>query len=91
MSTAAPDDALTCQDVTVAVPGRVLVAGLDAASTGRILVGGRDITGLGEDDLARLVQSVRGRGGSCMTSVSAGSLASAIAGWAVIESTTDSE
>jgi len=31
-----------------------LIAGLDAASTGRILVGGRDITGLGEDDLARL-------------------------------------
>jgi putative ABC transport system ATP-binding protein len=31
-----------------------LIAGLDAASTGRILVGGRDITGLGENDLARL-------------------------------------
>jgi putative ABC transport system ATP-binding protein len=31
-----------------------LIAGLDAASSGRILVGGRDITGLGEDELARL-------------------------------------
>jgi len=31
MNTAAPGDALTCRDVTVSVPGRVLVAGLDAA------------------------------------------------------------
>ena len=31
-----------------------LVAGLDAPSSGRITIGGRDITGLGEDDLARL-------------------------------------
>ena len=31
-----------------------LIAGLDAPSFGRILIGGRDITGLGEDDLARL-------------------------------------
>jgi putative ABC transport system ATP-binding protein len=31
-----------------------LVAGLDAPTGGRILIGGRDITGLGEDDLARL-------------------------------------
>jgi putative ABC transport system ATP-binding protein len=31
-----------------------LIAGLDAPTAGRILIGGRDITGLGEDDLARL-------------------------------------
>jgi putative ABC transport system ATP-binding protein len=31
-----------------------LVAGLDAPSGGRILIHGRDITGLGEDELARL-------------------------------------
>jgi putative ABC transport system ATP-binding protein len=31
-----------------------LVAGLDAPTSGRILIKGRDITGLGEDDLARL-------------------------------------
>jgi putative ABC transport system ATP-binding protein len=31
-----------------------LVAGLDAPSGGRILIQGRDITGLGEDELARL-------------------------------------
>ena len=31
-----------------------LVAGLDAPTAGRILIAGRDITGLGEDDLARL-------------------------------------
>jgi putative ABC transport system ATP-binding protein len=31
-----------------------LIAGLDAPSTGRILIDGTDITGLGEDDLARL-------------------------------------
>jgi putative ABC transport system ATP-binding protein len=37
-----------------------LIAGLDAASTGRILIGGRDITGLGEDDLARLRRSMIG-------------------------------
>ena len=37
-----------------------LVAGLDAASTGRISVGGRDITGLGENDLARLRSSMIG-------------------------------
>ena len=37
-----------------------LIAGLDAASTGRILVGGRDISGLGEDDLARLRSSMIG-------------------------------
>jgi putative ABC transport system ATP-binding protein len=37
-----------------------LIAGLDAASTGRITVGGRDITGLGEDDLARLRSSTIG-------------------------------
>ena len=37
-----------------------LIAGLDAATTGRITVGGRDITGLGEDDLARLRSSMIG-------------------------------
>ena len=37
-----------------------LVAGLDAPSFGRILIGGRDITGLGEDDLARLRRSTIG-------------------------------
>jgi putative ABC transport system ATP-binding protein len=37
-----------------------LIAGLDAASTGRIFVGGRDISGLGEDDLARLRSSMIG-------------------------------
>ena len=37
-----------------------LVAGLDAPSGGRILIGGRDITGLGEDDLARLRRSTIG-------------------------------
>jgi len=37
-----------------------LIAGLDAATTGRIVVGGRDITGLGEDDLARLRSSMIG-------------------------------
>jgi putative ABC transport system ATP-binding protein len=37
-----------------------LIAGLDAASTGRISVGGRDISGLGEDDLARLRSSMIG-------------------------------
>ena len=37
-----------------------LVAGLDAPSCGRILIGGRDITGLGEDDLARLRRSTIG-------------------------------
>jgi putative ABC transport system ATP-binding protein len=31
-----------------------LIAGLDAPTAGRILIGGRDITGVGEDDLARL-------------------------------------
>ncbi len=31
-----------------------LIAGLDAPTTGQILIGGADITGLGEDDLARL-------------------------------------
>jgi putative ABC transport system ATP-binding protein len=31
-----------------------LIAGLDEPTSGRILIGGRDITGLGEDDLARL-------------------------------------
>jgi len=31
-----------------------LIAGLDAPTAGRILIGDRDITGLGEDDLARL-------------------------------------
>jgi putative ABC transport system ATP-binding protein len=31
-----------------------LVAGLDAASSGAVSIDGRDITGLGEDDLARL-------------------------------------
>jgi putative ABC transport system ATP-binding protein len=31
-----------------------LMAGLDAPSTGRIVIDGTDITGLGEDDLARL-------------------------------------
>jgi len=31
-----------------------LVAGLDAPTSGRIAIDGRDITGLGEDDLARL-------------------------------------
>jgi len=31
-----------------------LLAGLDAPSTGQILIGGTDITGLGEDELARL-------------------------------------
>jgi putative ABC transport system ATP-binding protein len=31
-----------------------LVAGLDAPSTGQILIGGTEITGLSEDDLARL-------------------------------------
>jgi putative ABC transport system ATP-binding protein len=37
-----------------------LVAGLDAPSAGRIIIGGRDITGLGEDDLARLRGSMIG-------------------------------
>jgi putative ABC transport system ATP-binding protein len=37
-----------------------LIAGLDAPSTGRVAVGGRDITGLGEDDLARLRSSMIG-------------------------------
>jgi putative ABC transport system ATP-binding protein len=37
-----------------------LVAGLDAPTGGRILIGGRDITGLGEDDLARLRSSTIG-------------------------------
>ncbi|HSP92650.1 MAG TPA: ABC transporter ATP-binding protein [Vicinamibacterales bacterium] len=37
-----------------------LVAGLDAPSGGRILIGGRDITGLGEDELARLRRSTIG-------------------------------
>ncbi len=37
-----------------------LVAGLDAPSGGRILIDGRDITGLGEDDLARLRRSTIG-------------------------------
>jgi len=37
-----------------------LIAGLDATSTGRILVGGRDITGLSEDDLARLRSAMVG-------------------------------
>jgi putative ABC transport system ATP-binding protein len=37
-----------------------LVAGLDAPSGGRILIGGRDISGLGEDDLARLRRSTIG-------------------------------
>ncbi len=37
-----------------------LVAGLDAPSGGRILIGGRDISGLGEDDLARLRRSIIG-------------------------------
>jgi putative ABC transport system ATP-binding protein len=37
-----------------------LVAGLDAPTAGRILVAGRDITGLGEDDLARLRRSTIG-------------------------------
>jgi putative ABC transport system ATP-binding protein len=31
-----------------------LIAGLDAPTSGRITIGDRDITGLGEDDLARL-------------------------------------
>ena len=31
-----------------------LIAGLDAPTSGQIVIGGRDITGLGEDDLARL-------------------------------------
>jgi putative ABC transport system ATP-binding protein len=31
-----------------------LIAGLDAASSGAVSIDGRDITGLGEDDLARL-------------------------------------
>jgi putative ABC transport system ATP-binding protein len=31
-----------------------LIAGLDGPSSGQILIGGRDITGLGEDDLAKL-------------------------------------
>ena len=37
-----------------------LVAGLDAPTSGRILIGGADITGLGEDDLARLRRSTIG-------------------------------
>jgi putative ABC transport system ATP-binding protein len=37
-----------------------LVAGLDAPTAGRILVAGRDITGLGEDELARLRRSTIG-------------------------------
>ena len=37
-----------------------LVAGLDAPTAGRILIAGRDITGLGEDDLARLRRSTIG-------------------------------
>jgi putative ABC transport system ATP-binding protein len=37
-----------------------LVAGLDAPSSGRILVAGHDITGLSEDDLARLRRSTIG-------------------------------
>jgi len=37
-----------------------LVAGLDAPTAGRILIAGRDITGLGEDDLARLRSSTIG-------------------------------
>ncbi len=37
-----------------------LVAGLDAPSSGRIIVAGQDITGLGEDDLARLRGSTIG-------------------------------
>ena len=37
-----------------------LVAGLDAPTSGRILIAGRDITGLGEDDLARLRRSTIG-------------------------------
>ncbi len=37
-----------------------LIAGLDAPSGGRILIGGSDITGLGEDDLARLRRSTIG-------------------------------
>jgi putative ABC transport system ATP-binding protein len=37
-----------------------LVAGLDAPTSGHILVAGRDITGLGEDDLARLRRSTIG-------------------------------
>jgi len=37
-----------------------LIAGLDAPTTGRIAIAGRDITGLGEDDLARLRSSTIG-------------------------------
>ena len=37
-----------------------LVAGLDAPTAGRILIAGRDITGLGEDDLAKLRRSTIG-------------------------------
>ncbi|MCU0249547.1 MAG: ABC transporter ATP-binding protein [Vicinamibacterales bacterium] len=37
-----------------------LIAGLDAPTAGRILIAGRDITGLGEDDLARLRRSTIG-------------------------------
>ena len=37
-----------------------LVAGLDAPTAGRILIAGRDITGLGEDELARLRSSTIG-------------------------------
>jgi putative ABC transport system ATP-binding protein len=37
-----------------------LIAGLDAPTGGRILIAGRDITGLGEDDLARLRRSTIG-------------------------------
>jgi putative ABC transport system ATP-binding protein len=37
-----------------------LIAGLDAPTAGRILIAGRDITGLGEDELARLRRSTIG-------------------------------
>ncbi len=37
-----------------------LIAGLDAPSSGQIIIGGREITGLGEDELARLRGSAIG-------------------------------
>jgi putative ABC transport system ATP-binding protein len=37
-----------------------LIAGLDAPTSGGIMIAGRDITGLGEDDLARLRRSTIG-------------------------------
>jgi iron complex transport system ATP-binding protein len=59
MSTAAPDDSLACRDVTVSVPGRVLVAGLDTVFHAGHMIAVLGRNGAGKSSLLHVLAGLR--------------------------------